>query len=398
MALKFEPSPARGAAAVPGSKSMAHRLLLCAALSGGPCTLEGVTPSRDVLATLSCLEGLGAEVRWEGDRVTLTGIDLSAAPAGPLCCGDSASTLRFLIPLLLLGRQKVTLTGSRRLMERPLGPYQTLCRERTLLFYPEEDRLYLRGPLQPGLYQLPGDVSSQFVSGLLFALPLLEAGSVITLTPPVSSRSYIEMTRRAQALFGVTSVWTDENTLRVFGGQTYTPRDARVEGDWSAAAFLEGLNLLGGSVTLTGLDTDSLQGDKIYREYYKLLAEGTPVLDIDQCPDLGPVLMALAAANRGVRLTGTRRLALKESDRAAVMAQELAKFGAVCRVEQDALTVTPGLTAPTAPVCSHGDHRVAMALALLLSRTGGVLEGEEAADKSFPGFFDCLRELGIDLS
>ena len=396
MQVVVEPGVARGTVAAPPSKSMGHRALICAGLSGGPCTVTGIVPSQDMLATLDCLSALGVEYRWEGDTVTLWGGDVFTAPKEPVDCRESGSTLRFFVPLFLLGKQKVTLTGKGRLMERPLEVYQTLCRERTLLFGREEDKLYVRGPFRPGLYTLPGNVSSQFVSGLLFALPLLEAGSVISITPPVDSRPYIEMTRQAQKLFGVESVWTDENTLRVFGGQTYQPVDCLVEGDWSNAAFLEGFNLLGGDVQVESLIEDSLQGDKIYREYYKMLQNGCPTLDISQCPDLGPVLMALAAAGSGATLTGTRRLALKESDRAAAMAEELAKLGVTCTVEEDTVTVPGGqLKAPKVPLDGHNDHRVVMALTLLLSRVGGVIEGARAVDKSFPGFFDTVQKLGI---
>ena len=394
----IKPGAARGRVSAPPSKSMGHRMLICAGLSGGPCRVEGIIPSEDMLATLDCLSALGVEYDWQGDTVTLRGGDVFSSPKEPVCCRESGSTLRFFLPLFLLGKQKVTLTGKGRLMERPLEVYQNLCRERTLLFGREEDKLYVRGPLQPGLYSLPGDVSSQFVTGLLFALPLMEAGSVISLTPPVESRPYIEMTRQAQALFGVESVWTDENTLRVFGGQRYQPRDVRVEGDWSNAAFLEGFNLLGGSVQVENLIENSLQGDKIYKEYYKMLQNGCPTLDISQCPDLGPVLMALAAAGQGATLTGTRRLKIKESDRGAAMAQELAKLGVQCTLEEDRITIPGGrLKAPREPLFGHNDHRVVMALSLLLSRVGGVIEDAQAVRKSFPGFFDTIRSLGIQV-
>ena len=394
----IKPGAAHGTVSAPPSKSMGHRMLICAGLSGGPCRVEGIIPSEDMLATLDCLSALGVEYDWQGDAVTLRGGDVFSSPKEPVCCRESGSTLRFFLPLFLLGKQKVTLTGKGRLMERPLEVYQNLCRERTLLFGREEDKLYVRGPLQPGLYSLPGDVSSQFVTGLLFALPLMEAGSVISLTPPVESRPYIEMTRQAQALFGVESVWTDENTLRVFGGQRYQPRDVRVEGDWSNAAFLEGFNLLGGSVQVENLIENSLQGDKIYKEYYKMLQNGCPTLDISQCPDLGPVLMALAAAGQGAVLTGTRRLKIKESDRGAAMAQELAKLGVQCTLEEDRITLPGGrLKAPQEPLFGHNDHRVVMALSLLLSRVGGVIEDAQAVRKSFPDFFDIVRSLGIQV-
>ncbi len=398
MRAVFKPSFAKGAVAAPPSKSMGHRMLLCAGLSGGPCTVTGIAPSQDMMATLDCLSAIGVDYDWQEDRITLRGGDVFSSPKEVVSCRESGSTLRFFVPLFLLGRQKVTLTGSSRLMERPMGVYQQMCRERTLLYGQEGDKLYLRGPLQPGLYQIPGDVSSQFVSGLLFALPLLEAGSVISLIPPVASRPYIEMTRQAQKLFGVESVWTDENTLRVFGGQRYEARDAVVEGDWSNAAFLDGFSLLGGDVTVTGLIENSLQGDKIYKEYYKMLQNGCPTLDIEQCPDLGPVLMALAAAGQGAILTGTRRLRIKESDRGAAMAAELLKMGVRCVVEDNTITVPGGqLKAPAEVLSGHNDHRVVMALSLLLSRVGGEIREAQAVSKSFPDFFDRIRALGIEV-
>ena len=399
MKAEFSVSRAEGTVAAPPSKSMAHRLLVCAGLSGGPCTVTGLAPSEDVLATLDCLQAMGVSCTWQGNAVHLSGGDILTAPKAPVCCRESGSTLRFFVPLFLLSKQKVTLTGEGRLMERPMEVYQNLCRERSLLFYPEGDKLYLRGPLQPGLYSVPGDISSQFISGLLFALPLLEAGSVLSLVPPVESRPYIEMTRQAQALFGVTSVWTDENTLRIPGGQQYRPEDVTVEGDWSNAAFLEGFSLLGGDVTVQGLIKNSLQGDKIYKKYYEMLQNGCPALDISQCPDLGPVLMALAAANHGVTLTGTRRLKMKESDRGAAMAEELAKLGVCCTVEEDTITVPAGqLKAPAQPLDGHNDHRIVMALSLLLSRTGGVIQGAQAVRKSYPDFFEVLQSLNISVT
>jgi len=399
MKAVFKPGRAEGTVQAPPSKSMGHRMLICAGLSGGPCKVQGIAPSQDMMATLDCLSALGVEYDWQGDTVTLKGGDVFSSPKAPVSCRESGSTLRFFVPLFLLGKQKVTLTGEGRLMERPMEVYQTLCRERTLLFGQEGDKLYVRGPLQPGLFTIPGDVSSQFISGLLFALPLLEAGSVLSITPPVESRPYIEMTRQAQAMFGVESVWTDENTLRIFGGQHYQPVDTVVEGDWSNAAFLEGFDLLGGHVQAENLIKDSLQGDKIYQKYYKMLQNGCPQLDISQCPDLGPVLMALAAANNGATLTGTRRLAIKESDRGAAMAEELAKLGVQCIVAEDSITVPGGqLKASQQPLSGHNDHRVVMALSLLLSKVGGTIEGAQAVGKSFPSFFDSIQALGVEVS
>ena len=399
MNITVKKSVARGRIPAPPSKSMAHRLLICAGLSRGESCIRSVEPSQDVLATLDCLRAMGADCRMAGDVVYLKGCDPFLPPGERLRCRESGSTLRFFIPLLLLGREKAAMEGSPRLMDRPLEPYAELCRRRGLLFRREEQQLFLRGPLTAGLYTIPGDISSQFVSGLLFALPLLETGSVVQLIPPISSRPYIEMTRAAQKRFGVASAWTDGATLRIPGGQRYQAREEIVEGDWSNGAFLEGLNLLGGSVQVENLNPDSYQGDKIYQEYYKVLREGTPQLDVEQCPDLAPVLMALAAANRGVVLTGTGRLRLKESDRGAAMAEELKKLGVAVRQEENCIAVPGGrLAPPKEPLLGHNDHRIVMALTLLLSATGGSLRGAEAVDKSWPGFFAAMERLGVEVT
>ncbi len=398
MRARFNPSTARGSVAAPPSKSMAHRMLLCAGLSRDGCRVTGISASQDMLATLDCLASLGVSYERSGESVFLTGGDVFSSPKGIVSCRESGSTLRFFIPLFLLGTQEVTLTGHGRLMERPMEVYAELCRERGLKFEQDGALLRLCGPLKSGTFRLRGDVSSQFVTGLLYALPLLEGESRLELIPPVESRPYIEMTRQAQKIFGVESVWEDENTLVIPGAQRYRATDCTVEGDWSNAAFLDGFSPLGGAVTVTGLDEESLQGDKIYREYYKALASGCPTLDISQCPDLGPVLMALAAAKHGATLTGTRRLRIKESDRGAAMARELRKLGVSCRVEEDTIFVPGGqMKAPTEPLCGHNDHRVVMALGLLLSRLGGTIEGAEAVSKSFPNFFEAIKSLGIEV-
>ena len=189
-----------------------------------------------------------------------------------------------------------------------------------------------------------------------------------------------------------------DGLLSVPGGQRFAAHDTSVEGDWSGAAFFLALNRLGGSVTVTGLCADSLQGDRVCESLFQLLASGSPVVDLSDCPDLGPVCMALAAALRGAVFTGVRRLRLKESDRCAAMAAELAKFGVAAESAEDTLTVFPGsLRRPTEPLDGHNDHRVVMALSVLATVTGALIDGAEAVDKSMPDFFDRLQNLGIEV-
>ena len=256
-------------------------------------------------------------------------------------------------------------------------------------------KIELNGRIQAGHYEIRGDISSQFVSGLLFALPLLENDSEIHLIPPVESRSYIDLTLSALEMFGVRIEWKDETTLFIRGEQKYEGREITVEGDYSNAAFFDALACLGHEVEVEGLKEDSLQGDRVYREYFPLLEKEGSSLELGDCPDLGPVLFALAAAKHGGSFTGTRRLRIKESDRAQAMKEELAKFGISVEVGDDFVKVdSTGFHKPEEVLYGHNDHRIVMSLAVLLTLTGGTIEGAEAVRKSMPDFFEKIKSLG----
>lgn len=392
------PGIARGTVAAPPSKSMAHRLLIGAGLSKGTSVVHNVAMSQDILATLDCLAALGAVYQTEGDTVTVTGTDLTQAKGSGLPCRECGSTLRFMVPLCLLSGETFTLTGSPRLMERPMSVYETLCEKQGLTYRKEAGTITVAGRLTPGVYEIAGNISSQFITGLLFALPLLEEDSVIRLIPPVESRPYINMTLQALKPFGIEAHWNGESELIVPGCQTYRPAECCVEGDYSNAAFLEALNLCGGEVQVTGLDADSLQGDRVYMDHYNALRQGRAQIDLSDCPDLGPILFAAAALQYGADFTGTARLRIKESDRAACMQQELARFGAEVRVGDNTVSVHTGhLHTPAEELQGHNDHRIVMALAIAATRWGGTICGAQAITKSFPDFFEKLQELGLEV-
>lgn len=396
MKISIRPGTARGEMAAPPSKSMGHRLLICGGLGSGESVIRGIDRSEDMLATIDCLEALGARARWEGNAVRITGCDPAKAGEATLPCRESGSTLRFMIPLCLTGGREMRLTGSEKLMSRPLGVYEDLCRERGFLFAREKDGLRVRGRLEPGEYTVPGGISSQFITGLAYALCLLPGESAIRILPPVESRPYLDMTIGAMQAFGIPADWDGETRIRIRGGGAIAPREAENEGDYSNAAFLEALNDAGGAVKVTGLQADSSQGDRVFGEYFRRLREGDAVLDVTDCPDLAPVLMSVAALNRGGRLTGTRRLAFKESDRGAAMREELAKFGVRTENGENGIRIPGGtLREPREVLQSHNDHRIAMALSVLCARTGGIIEGAEAVRKSLPDWWERLRKLGI---
>ncbi len=401
MNITVSPSRAAGTVAAPPSKSMAHRLLIAAALAKGTSQLCGVSVCEDVLATVDCLNAMGISCQRTGDRVTVSGNGIAPRPVGDLIlpCRESGSTMRFLLPVALLCDRPVKLVGAPSLLARPMSVYETLCRENGLYFVQTAEGITVKGPLQAGDYTLPGNISSQFISGMLFALTQCQGKSTLHILPPIESRSYILLTLRALALFGADVKWLDDCTLAINGDARMHGFDATVEGDYSNAAFLEAFNLFGGNVTVTGLDPASLQGDRVYRQCFEALQTENAVLSLEDCPDLAPILFAVAAAGKGGRFTDTRRLRIKESDRAAVMAEELCKLGATVRVLENEVEVIPtAFHAPTEPLCGHNDHRIVMSLTVLLSLVGGTLTGAEAVRKSFPDFFDRIRTVGISVT
>ena len=399
MKIKIEKGIAHGTVCAPPSKSMAHRLLICAGLSDGECVVHGISESEDMRATMDCLRALGVKCEKEGDIVRVSGIDIrKAAAPGQLNCRESGSTLRFFIPIALLTGKETVLAGSRRLMDRPLGVYEELFLQRGIGFRKTEREIKICGNLQSGDFELDGNVSSQFVTGLLFALPLLDGDSRIVLRPPVESRSYIDMTLSALKLFGVEAGWQEENVLYIKGNQHYRAGEVLVEGDYSNAAFFAALNLLGGQVKIENLRKDSLQGDRIYEELFEKLKRPGAEIDLSDCPDLGPVLFAAAAAKHGGKFTGTSRLRIKESNRGEAMAAELQKFGVTAEVRENEVFISGrGLQKPAKCLDGHNDHRIVMSEAVLLTQTGGIIDGAEAVSKSFPDFFEKLASLGIEV-
>ncbi len=401
MLATIRKSIASGEIKAPPSKSQSHRFLIAAGLADGVSRISGVEQNDDVSATVGVLKALGAVTDTYGDTVVISGCGgRSFFSSDRVNCRASGSTLRFFIPIAMTGTAPVTFEGGRRLLSRPMDIYSEIAREQNLLFENNGRRLTVCGKLKSGEYAVRGDISSQFITGLIFALPLLSGDSVIKLIPPVESRPYINMTLDAVSRFGIRYA-ADNDVIYVPGGQAYMPFDAAVEGDFSNAAFLEAFNLTGGSVIVKGLSENSLQGDKIYKELFQKLMnnrDGKFTADISQCPDLGPILIAAMAVCGGGSLTGTHRLRIKESDRTEAMRTELRKFGVGLTFGENDITVPNcAFHAPTEPIDPHGDHRIAMSLAFLCAAVGGTIKNCETVSKSYPGFWEDIRSLGVDL-
>ncbi len=394
MDITINKSKYSGTVTAPPSKSDAHRLLICAALAEGTSIIHGISDSEDMKATLDCITAIGAKYTREGDKITVWGTDPKKRSETILHCRESGSTLRFFIPLCLLSEKTATLTGSDTLLSRPLDVYEEICAGQALEFEHGQGQISVSGPLSGGFFKVKGDISSQFISGLMFALPLLDEYSVIELIPPIVSVPYILMTANALKKFGI-KVELTEDRIIIQGGQRYQPAEVFAEGDWSNAAFFLALSVLSHDVTVEGLNKDTLQGDSAIIRLLARMSRSCPTVNIENFPDLAPILMASAAAMNGITLLGTDRLKIKESDRGQAMAEELAKFGVNVVVGDNIITVQAPkeLQAPSVPICSHNDHRIVMACAVLLTLTGGTVNGAEAVNKSYPNFFSDLFSL-----
>lgn len=397
MTAKFKPCKLKGIINAPPSKSMAHRYLIGAALSGEKCTLSGVDYSEDILASIDCLKALGAEITIDNDKVSINPKNFMKAEKPILECRESGSTLRFFIPLALCLGKKVTLKGSSRLFERPLDVYEKLCCENDFMFEKSENSVTVCGNLKSGSYKIRGDISSQFITGLIFALIYLKENSAIEIIPPFESRSYINLTISALKSFGAQVEFIDEYNIAIKKSQLHEYL-GRIEGDYSNAAFLDAFNHIGSEIEIGNLNTESLQGDKVYAEYFDKISNGTPTLDISDCPDLGPVLFALASLKRGAHFTGTDRLKAKESDRGQAMHEELKKLGGGLVFGDNMITVPKSELRYNGTVLDgHNDHRIVMAISVILSHIGGEIAGIEAVRKSYPGFFEDIQQLGAEV-
>ncbi|MBR6740836.1 MAG: 3-phosphoshikimate 1-carboxyvinyltransferase [Clostridia bacterium] len=397
MTATLRPCRLQGRIDAPPSKSMAHRYLIGAALSGQRCTLSGVDYSEDILASIDCLKALGADISADGDRITVDPQKFMKADEPVLECRESGSTLRFFIPLALCLGKKVTLRGSERLFERPLGVYQELCRDKGFTFARDRGSVSLCGRLQSGCYRVRGDISSQFITGLIFALVYLGGNSRIEVIPPFESRSYVDLTLSALRCFGAEVAFTGEYEIEIRSARMHA-FSGRIEGDYSNAAFLDAFNSIGSEVCIGNLNPDSLQGDRVYAEYFRQLSSGTPTLDISDCPDLGPILFALAAVKNGATFKGTDRLKAKESDRGAAMHRELSRLGGGLIFGDNTITVPKQeLKYMGEALEGHNDHRIVMAMTVVLSKLGGTISGVEAVKKSYPGFFEDIKRLGAEV-
>lgn len=405
----------QGVVAPPPSKSQAHRLLICAALGTEPCTIYCSSVNDDIIATMRCLNALGASITYSQGVFEISPIKV--VKGSTLDCGESGSTLRFLMSVAAVLGADATFVGGGKLPQRPMGDLCNVLAAHGICFEKQTaDELPVRctGMLQGGRYTLPGNISSQYLTGLLFALPLAGVDSEIEVTGVMTSASYIAMTLDALSIAGI-KIEQQGNIFKIQGKQQYRmPSEIAVEGDWSSAAFWIVAGVTGKSpITVGGMNSASLQGDSKVIDHLRSMGAFIDVadsgvvampshlfgaeLDCTDTPDLLPILSVAAAVAQGTTLfTGVGRLRFKESDRLEAMRQVLASFGIASQVGEDTFTVYGGEPVANGIVNCFGDHRIAMSAAIMSCVAKGVttIDNSACVAKSYPTFFDDFAMLG----
>lgn len=412
MNYQVKKSKLSGSLYIVPSKSIMHRVLIAASLADGESTIYNPLYAIDTLQTIEGLKSLGVLFETRLDKIGVLGGEIRHMKR-TINARESGSTLRFLIPIALITEEKETFLLSDSLANRPMRPYEDVFKEKNIFYEKKDNSINVKGPLISGDYIIPGDVSSQFISGLLFALPLLSGNSKIVIKGNYESKSYVDMTIDILKKFKVV-VEEKKNVIFIRGKQRYLPADIVIEGDYSQAAFFLVANALGHNVTLKGLSKSSLQGDKailnLLEQYgcevkfndelsvkkIKPTPEGL-VFDIANSPDLGPILFALAAlSDKEITIKGIKRLKYKESDRIKAMTENLSLLGSKFILNDNQITFYPSNLKGGITVNSYNDHRVAMSLAIMgtVLEDGLIIEDAEAVSKSYPTFFEDIRTFG----
>lgn len=416
------PGALKGSVKIPPSKSLAHRAVICAGLAEGESIIDNIIFSDDITATTKAMEALGVEVKKEEGRENKERVKLSIKGNKELSlinnivdCIESGSTLRFLIPVALLAKGEVTFKGKGKLVSRPLDVYYEIFEKQNIHYETNNGELPLKveGELKSGEFSVKGDISSQFITGLMFTLPLLDGDSKIIITTELESKGYVDLTIDTLNKFGVKIENRDYKEFYIKGNQKYNSRDYRVEGDFSQVAFWLVAGTLGESIKCEDMNIDSLQGDKVIvdilkkmgayisvnEDYIEAKTSKTKgiVIDASECPDLVPVLTVMAALSEGTtEIINAKRLRIKESDRLKAIASELNKIGGEVQELEDGLIIKGKKSLKGGKVDSWNDHRIAMAMAVASVKCEEplIITNSNAVKKSYPDFWRDFKELG----
>lgn len=405
MNAKIIPTRLQGIVNAPSSKSLSHRYVIAAALADGVSVIKNVTDSKDITATVDAMTALGACISRRGSEIAVKGIFTGGdhPASADIDCVESGSTLRFIIPIAAALGINSVFHGKGKLPERPITPYVREFAGKHVTFdYNGTMPFSISGRLSGGEYNLEGDISSQFITGLLFALPLCGEDSIIRLVSPLQSMPYVNMTIEVLRSFGIDVrelTLGDYPAFLIKGNQKYKAADAVVEGDYSQAAFFYTANAIGSVITVNNLNEDSIQGDKEITSIIRScgLAMNPFTVDAGNIPDLVPILAVLGSFTNGVsRIVNAARLRIKESDRLTAIANALNNIGGQVEIGEDSLTIYPIKHFTGGVVDACNDHRIVMAAAIAATRSSNpvTIIGCEAVNKSYPSFFDDFRSLG----
>lgn len=397
---------------IPPSKSLSHRAIIAASLAQGQCRIDNLIQSKDIIATTKCMENLGASFKIN-KSYEITGIDALKLHQKTFDCHESGSTLRFMIPIAMLANEEVTFIGQGKLISRPLEPFFDLFKEQNIPYrYEKSLPLTVTGSFKAGLYRLRGDISSQFITGLLYALPLLEGDSTIEVTTHLESKGYIDLTLDVLKQFGIVIENNNYKTFKIPGNQSYKPVDYYVEGDYSQIAFWIVAGLINGNINCLDMRQDSKQGDREILDIVKRMAGHIEIgaaihvkksqtkhttIDASQCPDIIPVLTVLASVSEGTtEIINAGRLRIKECDRLTATTRELNKLGAQVTELEEGLVIKGKKSLKGGCVSGWNDHRIVMAMAIasLVCENDVFIEGADAITKSYPHFFEDFEMLG----
>ncbi|MBQ5331390.1 MAG: 3-phosphoshikimate 1-carboxyvinyltransferase [Oscillospiraceae bacterium] len=399
MDIKIYPGRLSGTVRIPSSKSVSHRNIIAAALSGGISRISGISLSKDIEVTSEAMRSFGADISRKDDVFTVKGIfNEKRIPVTAFCdCGESGSTLRFIIPVAAALGIDTVFDGHGKLPERPITPYIREFEKKGILF-DKRGGLPIRmtGKLQNGIFELEGDISSQFITGLLFALPLLDGDSEIHMLSPLQSAPYAELTLNTLKKAGI-CVQKTEKGFFVKGVQSYAPFDSGTEGDYSQAAFFIAANAAGSDISIAGLDPDSAQGDKVFADIASDPCRKGFTVDVSDIPDLVPALAVLGSIFEGKsRIVNAERLRIKESDRIESTAAMIRSLGGKASTSEDSITIEHIDSFKGGTVDACNDHRIVMAAAVaaVYSSAPVIIKGAEAVRKSYPNFFEDLAKLG----
>lgn len=413
--VKITPEKLKGEVKIPPSKSMAHRAVICASLSKGKSKITNIEYSDDIIATINAMRALGSEIEIFDDYLEIDGSSVFSKNVGEIDCNESGSTLRFMVPLAIAKEAEMRFIGKGNLGKRPLTTYYEIFDRQGIEYSYKEGELDLKvkGNIKGEEFKIRGDISSQFISGLLFTLPLIKEDSKIIITTNLESKGYIDLTLSMLDYYGISVVNNDYKEFIIKGNQKYTPKDYKVEGDFSQSAFFLVADALGSDVLVRDLNMDSLQGDKevieiIERMGCKILSKEdgikvkvndlTPtIIDAAQCPDIIPVLTVLASLTTGItKVINAERLRIKECDRLKAITRELNKLGASVTELENSLLIEGVESLTGGTVSSWDDHRIAMSLAIAATcaKDEVIIENPSCVKKSYPSFWRDYKLLG----